>query len=471
MPKEDARTIGRPVFAQPEPTADPTTFKVKHASDQASYHKIDQLNAAHELYATEIPAPRRTQSGSAAEPVLTLAEVLGGNAAALNNIQKSKQLVFHSCGDCGSTVGPKTQNEVTDKMVADFSEAQPREIPQFHFLLGDVVYSFGEVEYYYDQFYEPYRNYPAPILAAAGNHDGMVPPGAPVPSLKGYLRNFCTPGYVVLKEAGGLSRTAQIQPGVYFTFEAPFVRIISLYSNTLEDPGVIADPTPGKKIGTAQLTFLKAALTRARNDAKSGRFTGAVILAHHHPPFSTGTRHGWSVQMQQQIDAICEQVGFWPHADLAGHAHNYQRFTRTRSIQVNGQTIQAAQIPYVVCGNGGHALQKLRGQSGSALRAPQIVQTAAQGNERNTVAGEVVLENYDDTDYGYLRIIADAAQLRIEYHPASDGSASKTPDDAITVDLATRRLVHYAAPNLGEPREAARARAKQTPYRRRRASG
>jgi hypothetical protein len=467
MPNQDVRSIGRPVFAQPEPTADPTTFKVKEASDKASYHKINELNAAHELYATVIPAPRPTKNGSGDEPVLTLAEVLGGNAWALGNIQKNKQIVFHSCGDCGSTVGPQTQNEVTDKMVADFTEAQPREIPQFHFLLGDVVYSFGEVEYYYDQFYEPYRNYPAPILAAAGNHDGMVPPGAPIPSLKGYLRNFCTPGFVVLKEAGGLSRTAQIQPGVYFTFEAPFVRIISLYSNTLEDPGVIADPTPGTKIGTAQLTFLKAALTRAQADAKSGKFTGAVILAHHHPPFSTGTRHGWSLQMQQQIDAICEQVGFWPHADLAGHAHNYQRFTRTCLIQVDGQTIQAAQIPYIVCGNGGHALQKLRGQNGGALRAPQVVQTAAQGNSRNTIAGQVVLENYDDTDYGYLRIIVSAKQLCIEYHPASDGSAAKTPDDSITVDLASRRLVHYAAPDLGEPKEAARVRAQQTPYSRR----
>ncbi len=467
MPKQQppSRVIGHPVFAQPEPTPDPSTFKVKHASDAPSYHAIDELNAAHKLFATEIPAPRSTPNGTAAEPLLTLAEVLGGNAAALANIEKNKQIVFHSCGDCGGTIGPKSENLVPDKMVADFDEAKPSEIPQFHLLLGDVVYSFGEVEYYYDQFYDPYRNYPAPILAAAGNHDGMLPPGSPVPSLQGYLRNFCTPGFVVLKEAGGLSRTAQIQPGVYFTFEAPYVRIIALYSNTLEDPGVIADPTPGTKIGTAQLGFLKAALTRARSDAQSGKFTGAVILTHHHPPFSTGTLHGWSAQMQLQIDAICEQVGFWPHADLAGHAHNYQRFTRTRSIEVGGKTVEAAQIPYVVCGNGGHGLQKIRGQEGGAVRAPQVVQTAAQGNQRRQIVGQVVLENYDDTDYGYLRVVADAAQLRIEYHPASDGSASKTPDDSVTVDLVTRQLVHYTAPNLGEPREASRARERRTPYR------
>ena len=46
-----------------------------------------------------------------------------------------------------------------------------------------MIYSFGEREYYYDQFYEPYRDYPAPILALAGNHDGMAAPGVAVPTL------------------------------------------------------------------------------------------------------------------------------------------------------------------------------------------------------------------------------------------------------------------------------------------------
>ena len=54
-----------------------------------------------------------------------------------------------------------------------------------------------------------------------------------------------------------------------------------------------------------------------------------------------------------------------------------------------------------------------------------------------------MLENYDDQDYGYLRIIAKSAQLRIEYHPASDGSEARTPDDFVTVELATRKLVHF----------------------------
>jgi hypothetical protein len=34
-------------------------------------------------------------------------------------------------------------------------------------------------------------------------------------------------------------------------------------------------------------------------------------------------------------------------------------------------------------------------------------------------------------------------QLRIEYHPASDGAAAKTPDDSVTVDLASHKIVLY----------------------------
>ena len=45
---------------------------------------------------------------------------------------------------------------------------------------------------------------------------------------------------MITPEAGSLHRTAMTQPGVYFTLDAPFVRIIGLFSNALEDPGVIS---------------------------------------------------------------------------------------------------------------------------------------------------------------------------------------------------------------------------------------
>jgi hypothetical protein len=436
------RTLSAPVFAQPEPTADPSTFKIKHPSDDAAYKIIDELNAEHKLEPLPFPLPR-----GGAEPTLNLTEVFGGNSVAVGRIQSSGQIVFHATGDCGSTRGPRTQNEVTDKMVADFTESVPAEEPQFAILLGDVVYNFGETEYYYDQFYEPYRNYPAPVLAVAGNHDGMISPLAHATSLAAYLRNFCADpakGYTVTPEAGGLSRTAQIQPGVFFTFEAPFLRILVLYSNTLEDPGVIA----AQSIGSSQLAYLQAALSRVKQEG----YQGALLFAHHHPPYAAGGQHGSSVQMREQMDSVCRTTGVWPHAVLSGHAHNYQRFTRHRA--------DGTDIPYVICGNGGHNVQKLQ-PNGPILRTPQVFQTKTATDDA------VTFENYDDTNYGYLRIITNGRQLRIEYHPAADGAGAKTPDDSVTIDLKTRRQAVYVPNDLGLPAAARAVRSLQMAQARR----
>jgi hypothetical protein len=410
-----ATVLGHPVFAQPEPTQDPAKFEIRHPSDSPVYKKIDELNRRHKLAPLPFPSPRDLP-----EPTLSLAAVLGVSETAFKKqMTANGQIVFHAVGDTGSTRGPESQCLVSDKMSNDFTDVD-KERPAFLFHLGDVIYSFGEARYYYDQFYEPYRDYPAPILAIAGNHDGMVPPETSAVTLAAFLENFCAKEFEVVPEAGGLSRTAQIQPGVFYTLEAPFVRILALYSNTLEDPGVIAD----EHIGDSQITFLTKALERI----KSEEFKGAVIVAHHHPAYTAGSKHGWSSKMVSQIDAICKKTGIWPHAVLSGHAHNYQRFTRMR-----GDT----QIPYIVCGNGGHGLTRLTRRGGAPLRTPQQLDVAGH-------ADKVLLENYDDQDYGYLRVLVTPTQLRIEYHPASDGLEAKTPDDSVTVDLSTRKLVHFA---------------------------
>src|SRR5579863_4490133 len=430
------RQLGQPVFAQAEPTPDPTLFRVRHASDTPAYKLIDELNREHKIAPLPFPPPRGMP-----EPRLTLTDVLGGNASIINAIIRNGQLVFHATGDCGSTRGPATQNQVTDKMLGDFQEAAAAEVPQFNLLLGDIVYSFGEAQYYYDQFYEPYRDYPAPILAVAGNHDGMVAPGTKVDTLAAFLKNFCAESFVVTEEAGGLSRTAQIQPGVFFTFDAPFVRILALYSNSLEDPGVIANAT----IGDSQIAFLTAALGRAKAEA----YPGAILLAFHHPPYTPGLGqgHGGSPQMLADIDKVCDAVGLWPHAVLAGHVHNYQRFTRTRP--------DGTQIAYVSCGNGGHNVLPVAGRGKPPIRVPQVIQAASRGVD------QVVFENYDDQNYGYLRVVVNAAQLRIEYHSASDAANAKAPDDSVTIDLGTRMIAHFVASDLGHPAAARAARKKK----------
>lgn len=201
---------------------------------------------------------------------------------------------------------------------------------------------------------------------------------------------------------------------------------------------MIADST----IGHSQIDFLTAALQRVKRE----KFAGALLFAHHHPPYAIGGQHSSSVEMRRQMDAVCSATGVWPHAVLAGHAHSYQRFTRHRP--------DGTDIPYIICGNGGHNVQKLRATKGVPLRTPQTLQ-------RKTAQDDAVtFENYDDTNYGYLRIIVDPKQLRIEYHPASDGIGAKTPDDSVTVDIASRTQALYAANDLGLPAEAARMRAR-----------
>jgi hypothetical protein len=299
-------------------------------------------------------------------------------------------------------------------MVSDFTEENPADVPSLFFHLGDVVYYFGEGSYYYDQFYEPYRMYPAPIIAIPGNHDGVVYANDPAPTLDAFLRNFCSASPVVTPEAAGLVRTAMIAPGAYFTLDAPFVKILGLYSNVLEDPGVISGENGANTtLDDRQIAFLTAALKRTVTD----KFMGAIIIAVHHPPYTGGIEHGGSPDMLADIDSACKAAGVWPHAVFSGHSHNYQRYTRL---------VNSYQTPYIVAGCGGHSpLAAMR----DAYRTPFKIDDT------------LTLESYDDSDYGYLRVVINSETMRIEFHPEADGSATKSPDDVVTVDLATRTLV------------------------------
>jgi hypothetical protein len=391
---------GQPVFAQPKPSPDPTGFK-----DPVTDQKFQGI-----LKLEPVPQP----PGGAVEPILTLAQVYGSaGAAKVAAIQQAGQIVFHSVGDTGSVVGPATQSLVADKMVTDFNEVNLADVPSFLFNLGDLVYYFGEATYYYDQFYTPYRDYPAPILAIPGNHDGVVYPKDPAPTLAAFLENFCTAAPAQSPDAGNLDRTTMIQPGVYFTLDAPFVRVLGLYSNVLEDPGVISGESGQNTVlDGRQIAFLTAALNRVKSD----KFTGAVIIAVHHPPFTGGAEHGGSPLMLADIDSACTAAGVWPHAVFSGHAHNYQRYTRT---------VNTMQIPFLVAGCGGHSpLSPMR----ATYRTPYVIDDT------------LTLENYDTTDYGYLRVIVNATTMRIEFHPQHDGGTTKTPNDAVTVALATHAV-------------------------------
>jgi len=198
---------------------------------------------------------------------------------------------------------------------ADFASGRSA----FCYHLGDVVYYFGQERFYFDQFYDAYRDYDGPIFAIPGNHDGEMFPNEQAQfSLQAFYNNFCSKTPATDPAAKGFSRTTMTQPGVYFTLNAPFAKIIGLYSNTGETTGVISDAT----VGTAQVDFLLAQLQEAATQrAQKNSAPFALILAVHHPPFTLSKEHFPSPDMLAQIDAACQQAKIWPDIVLSGHAH------------------------------------------------------------------------------------------------------------------------------------------------------
>jgi hypothetical protein len=176
-------------------------------------------------------------------PVFDLSSIVGAGAVA--KIAASGSLVFHSVGDTGGIIRAEPQLAVSDAMAADLAgKTYANGRPAFFFHLGDIVYYFGQEQYYPEQFYDPYRNYDAPIFAIPGNHDGVMYKNEPIPySLQPFVDNFCTPTPV--EAAPSFARTTMTQPGVYFVLTAPFVRIIGLYSNTSEVSGLLGNTQIG----------------------------------------------------------------------------------------------------------------------------------------------------------------------------------------------------------------------------------
>jgi hypothetical protein len=392
-----------PRFGHPDP--DVTKFRVPHPPDTEAYEKL--AHSAVELRPRPFPPSR-----GGTEPILSFASVWGpAGADQVHAVEKQGKILFHAVGSTGNVHSPANPDRVAKRMTADFAESRGP-TPSFFFDLGDVIYSFGEAKYYYDQFYLPYRQYPAPILAVAGNHDGMIAPGTGGTSLQAFLANFCAPRFEKASEDATLGRTPGIQPGVYFTFEAPFVRILALYSNTSEGAGVIWDES-GKysEVGQTQLAFLRAALNRI----KSQKYEGAILVLLHHNLYAP-SKHGGSRRVLADLDEVSKETGVWPHAVLSGHAHDYQRYTR----ETGGM-----QIPYINAGGGGYGLAKF-------IRGPIVLPMRLEGQD-------AALEAIDEARYGFLRITVDRKQMHIEYQPVTD-SPGQAPTDAVTVNLHTHRI-------------------------------
>ncbi|MGB6691419.1 MAG: metallophosphoesterase [Terracidiphilus sp.] len=406
-------------FANPTYTAD--NFFTYSAGD------IEADSSIQELQQTEpIPAPQVDP------PVMDLSAVLP--AAAIAQIEAAGQLVFHSIGDTGGIVKPDAQLAVADAMCADLAnKTYATGEPAFFYHLGDVVYYFGQQQYYPEQFYDPYRNYDAPIFAIPGNHDGVMYSQEPVSySLQPFVENFCTASPVAAVPS--FARTTMTQPGCYFVLTAPFARFIGLYSNTGEEMGVVEDDST---VGQDQITFLEqqlAAALAARNAANAA--PEALILAVHHPPFTGSSQHFPSAAMLADIDSCCEQAGIWPDLVLSGHSHLYERYTRIMASD-------GRQIAYVVAGNGGYYNLSTMKMNVAGVK-PQPGQHSEPDGQGNTVN----LDQYNETDFGFLRITVSASEIivvSLGVDPNAAAGTAPTVIDSFVVNLAAHTVATGSA--------------------------
>jgi hypothetical protein len=417
------------LYADPQPGPDEIKFREDNTS--SAYYNSPYF-LAHKNQVQPIPRRRNNLP-------LNLTDYIPPEIA--QAIQASGKISFHAVGDTGAAKVTRSQTAATalghegavaDAMVSEIQN-QGANGPAFFFHLGDVIYNFGEAQYYYDQFYEPFRAYDRPIFAIPGNHDGMVfgqGSSAPqVPTLDAFLTNFCASQPGPSPDSGGLVRSVMTQPGVYFTLDAPFVSIIGLYSNVLDGPGIISSQGGHFPIVDDQLDFLKSELERLKPDRQAQK--RAIILVVHHPPLSADAKHGGSTGIMKDLDACCKSAGLWPDVLLSGHAHLYQRFTRTIS---NGQ-----QTPYLVAGSGGFA-----------ATTPKQLPTAP------ITVGDHTLEINPIVDFGYISVETDARTITLTFKTA-DGGPVKVRD-SVSVNLQTGRIISGAQIPVmgGRPRKPAK---------------
>jgi len=124
-------------------------------------------------------------------------------------------------------------------MATDYKAGAGPLNPAFMLHMGDIVYGNDKANHYGERFYSPI-DATRQGSCDPGNHDGEVRAPADSPSLSAYLANFCDKSAKVAPQAAatGIYRETMTQPGAYWQLDAPFVRIIGLYSNLLENPGI-----------------------------------------------------------------------------------------------------------------------------------------------------------------------------------------------------------------------------------------
>jgi len=327
-------------------------------------------------------------------------------------IARVQAMVFHAVGDTGGIKGTEVEEELAAVMVKQIEDSRasqpPVDEPLFFYHLGDVVYFNGMSTDYPVQFYEPYQNYDAPIVAIPGNHDGDTRTRTgDVPddetTLYGFMQNFCAPSPQYLFK----HRATMTQPYVYWTLEAPLATIIGLYSNVdglLDGPGTFEQ---------------QRWLAQQMKDAPDDR---ALIIAVHHAPYSLDISHGGYGDIGLALDRAFNTVGRTPHLILSGHVHDYQRFMRK---------VGDKEIPYVVAGAGGYA------DSQRAMH--RVVKDPDTGKPLvtpfQTSLADVTLAAYNDTEPGFLKLKVTKTEINCEYYTINFQGSPQGVKDQFRIPL------------------------------------
>lgn len=226
----------------------------------------------------------------------------------------------------------------------------------FALIASDVIYPAGDSRDYLENFYRPYKDYPAPIVAVPGNHDWYD-------GLQGFMLHFCgvardpsggsrMPSSLRRRLARALWRTPpppdpadrlggssrrpspeQDQPGPYFVLDTGPLRIVGI------DTGISGE------LDRQQGEWLR------RVSRDSGK---PKLLLSGKPIYVDATYQPGPIEGGGTVDEIVREPKHRYIAVVGGDIHNYQRYP----VRVEeGRTIQ-----YMVSGGGGafmHATHKI----------------------------------------------------------------------------------------------------------------
>jgi len=199
-------------------------------------------------------------------------------AVTLTLPMKAGSTRFAVVGDTGT--GSKQQRDIADTMVR-YRTAFPFE---FVLMLGDNMYGGESAKDFEMKFSDPYKQLLAQnvkFYAALGNHDL---------ALQTNYVNFNMNG----KE--------------YYRFKKGNVAFYSLNSNYMD-----------KK----QVQWLQDELAKDTSDWK--------VAFMHHPPYSSGGKHGSDNQLREVVEPIFVKYGV--NVVLTGHDHFYERIKPQKGIQ------------------------------------------------------------------------------------------------------------------------------------------